>query len=129
MANQLFLKIPEKELVLEILKLFGINDFNDNNYFTKKTISQLNIVDKMNNYKTKLSFYYIPCKSKLYLENITLPILNSFRYFIGGITSVILMNRCTILFFNFFKYPSGTSRSLKLTTKICLIFFTREVSL
>ena len=49
------------------------NDFNDNNYFTKKTISQLNIVDKMNNYKTKLSFYYIPCKSKLYLENITLP--------------------------------------------------------
>ena len=35
MKNQLFLKKPEKELILEILKLFGINGLDDSNYFTK----------------------------------------------------------------------------------------------
>lgn len=71
MKNQLFLKKPEKELILEILKLFGINGLDDNNYFTKKKLDELNTVDKIKEYKTKLSIYYIPCKSKLYLENIT----------------------------------------------------------
>ena len=49
-----------------VLKLNSQEDF----YFTKQDLTNLNIIDKMNNIKEKLQIYYLPCKSKVYLKDL-----------------------------------------------------------
>ena len=69
---QLFKSIPDREFTLQLLKLYGIKDFTDTHYFTKRDLESLDIVNKLNEIKNKLDEYYIPCKSKTYLNEITL---------------------------------------------------------
>ena len=70
--NQLFKIIPDKLFVLSIIKLYGINDFNDNHFFTKKNIEELKTIDKLNELKIDFQKYYLPCKFKIYFDNITI---------------------------------------------------------
>lgn len=70
--NQLFKNIPDRSFVIELLNLYGIEDFDDNKYFTIKTLEKLNTIQNLNNIKDKLNEYYIECKSKTYLTDITL---------------------------------------------------------
>ena len=69
---QLFKIIPSRQFTLELLQLYGINDFVETHYFTKDDLDKLNIVQELNNIKYKLEKYYIPCKSKVYLKDINL---------------------------------------------------------
>jgi hypothetical protein len=64
--------IPDREFTIKLLNLYGIEDFTDNHFFIKNDLDKLNTIDKLNDIKDLLSDYYIPCKSKVYLENITL---------------------------------------------------------
>ena len=68
MKNQLFRISPELEFTENLLKLFGINDINDNHSFTRKNLEDLKTVEKINELKEKLDKYYRPCKSKKYLQ-------------------------------------------------------------
>tara|TARA_Y100000590_G_scaffold456043_1_gene605793 strand:- start:1766 stop:2161 length:396 start_codon:yes stop_codon:yes gene_type:complete len=68
--NQLFKNYPSEEFVIELLNIYGIQDFYDNHYFTKKDLEDLNTIQKLNEFKETLINYYIPCKAKLYLNNI-----------------------------------------------------------
>jgi len=68
--NQLFKNYPNEEFVINLLNIYGIKDFSDNHYFTKKDLEELNTIDNLNQLKDKLSSYYIPCKAKLYVNNI-----------------------------------------------------------
>ena len=70
--NQLFKNIPDRSFVIELINLYGIEDFDDDKYFTKKTLEKLNTIEKINDICDKLSEYYIDCKSKTYLTDITL---------------------------------------------------------
>jgi len=70
--NQLFKNMPERSFVITLINLYGIEDFDDNKYFTKKTLEKLNTIEKINDIRDKLSEYYIDCKSKTYLTDITL---------------------------------------------------------
>jgi hypothetical protein len=70
--NQLFKNIPERSFVITLINLYGIEDFDDDKYFTKKTLEKLNTIEKINDMCDKLSEYYIDCKSKTYLTDITL---------------------------------------------------------
>lgn len=70
--NQLFKIIPEKKFILELLKLYGIEDLEDTRFFTKDNLNSLNTVENVINIKDKLYIYYLPCKSKVYLKDITL---------------------------------------------------------
>ena len=72
MKNQLFIITPEKQLVINILTLYGIHGFDDIHYFTKEDLEELNTIQKLNEYIPELKKYYIPCKSKIYLENINI---------------------------------------------------------
>ena len=45
MKNQLFKVIPDKNITLSLLNLFGIHDFNDNHSFTKLNLIDLKTVD------------------------------------------------------------------------------------
>tara|TARA_Y100001958_G_C21153163_1_gene488797 strand:- start:198 stop:590 length:393 start_codon:yes stop_codon:yes gene_type:complete len=68
--NQLFKIHPNKELVEKLLNIFGINDFCDNHYFTKEDLIELETVKELNKLKEALRPFYIPCKAKIYLEDI-----------------------------------------------------------
>ncbi len=70
--NQLFKNMPDRSFVIELINLYGIKDFDDDKYFTKKTLETLNTIENLNSIKDKLNEYYIECKSKTYLTDITL---------------------------------------------------------
>ena len=70
--NQLFKNVPDRSFVIELINLYGIEDFDDNKYFTIKTLEKLNTIQNLNSIKDKLNEYYIECKSKTYLTDITL---------------------------------------------------------
>ena len=70
--NQLFKNMPDRSFVIELINLYGIKDFDDDKYFTKKTLETLNTIQNLNGIKDKLNEYYIECKSKTYLKDITL---------------------------------------------------------
>lgn len=68
---QLFTKKVDIELLLRILKCFGLKDLNDKRLFSKYDIIQNSTVQKLIELKAELEMYYLPCKSKIYLENMT----------------------------------------------------------
>ena len=70
MNNQLFYKIPEKELVSKILSYFIPDIFDTNFYFTRKDIEDKNILEDMKDDLHVLSTYYLPCKRKIYFTNV-----------------------------------------------------------
>lgn len=88
--NQLFKIIPDRSFLSDIIKLFGINDLDENIHFTNNDLDKLNTASKLIEFVPKLKEYYIPCKSKLYLNNIDnkraitilKQILKVFNYFI-----------------------------------------------
>ncbi len=69
--EQLFKKIPSKEFVEDILKLFIPNGFQDSYYqFSRKMITEKNIIEKLNLLMPQLKNHYMNCKHKKYLENL-----------------------------------------------------------
>lgn len=69
--NQLFKKKPSIEIVEKIVQSFGLKDLNDDSFFSKKDLEQNNLLEKIRDQVKVLGEYYLPCKSKIYLENIT----------------------------------------------------------
>ena len=70
MKNQLFRISPDLKVSLTILNLFGISDFEDNHTFTKYNLKELDTVNKMQEIIDDLNKYYLPCKSKVYLNKL-----------------------------------------------------------
>ena len=68
--NQLFKIIPDRNIIIELLNLFGIQDFNDNRYFTKQDMIDLKTINNITSIIDKLKDYYLPCKSKIFLNNL-----------------------------------------------------------
>jgi len=69
--NQTFRNLPNINIINCLLETFGLENLDDNRLFTKEHMVEIDTVNKINNLKTKLSEYYLPCKCKNYLENIT----------------------------------------------------------
>ena len=72
-VNQLFRTMPDRSFVISLLNLYGIEDFNDTRYFTRENLETLNTAEELKELKEKLKDYYIPCKARTYLEEITIP--------------------------------------------------------
>ena len=68
--NQLFKITPSFELVLKIIKTFGLSDFNDNRNFSRRDLSVLGTVEKIIELKPELEKCYLPCKSRTYLNDL-----------------------------------------------------------
>lgn len=66
--NQLFLKEPSKEILLEIFNYLGYESFNDKKSFSQKTIT--NVYDKIIPLLYNLKKYYIPCKANIYFNTL-----------------------------------------------------------
>ncbi len=72
LKNQLFKTHPPEEFVINLLHFFGLNDFSDETEFTKIDLANINTIRNINNIKSELERYYLPCKSKIYLDNINI---------------------------------------------------------
>ena len=72
-VNQLFRTMPNRSFVISLLNLYGIEDFNDTRYFTRENLETLNTAEELKELEEKLKNYYIPCKARTYLEEITIP--------------------------------------------------------
>tara|TARA_B110001469_G_C9559889_1_gene277732 strand:+ start:112 stop:507 length:396 start_codon:yes stop_codon:yes gene_type:complete len=70
--NQLFRILPDINTLLILLATFGLSSLTDTKFFTKKLMDELGTIYKINNIKDELYKYYLPCKSKIYIEDITL---------------------------------------------------------
>ena len=69
--NQNFRKNPDMQIIQSILETFGLDNLEDDRFFTKEHMKEINTIDNINLLKSKLNEYYLPCKSKIYLNNIT----------------------------------------------------------
>ena len=69
--NQLFRILPDNEIILILLKTFGLTSLQDTNFFTKDTLKEQNTLQKLDAIHDTLESYYLPCKSKNYIENLT----------------------------------------------------------
>ena len=68
--NQLFKIIPDGKIITLILDAFGLDDLEDTRFFTKEHMNDIETVNKLNEMKKELSEYYIPCKSRKYLDSL-----------------------------------------------------------
>ena len=68
--NQLFRVLPDIDIINILLESVGLSSLEDTNFFTKETIKELNTVEKINEIKGILESYYLPCKSKVYLNKL-----------------------------------------------------------
>lgn len=68
---QLFCEIPDDEFMKNLLNCYGITDLNDNHEFNKIDLVELDTVNKLIDFIPELILYYLPCKAKIYLQDIT----------------------------------------------------------
>ena len=68
--NQLFKKRPSQETIITILHCYNLSGVDDSKSFTKKDLVQFETVKKIEENITILKELYLPCKSKIYLNNL-----------------------------------------------------------
>ncbi len=68
---QLFCDIPSEQFLIQLLKCYGVQNLDDFHEFNKGDLVELNTVDKLNELIPELILYYLPCKAKIYLNDIT----------------------------------------------------------
>ena len=71
MNNQLFKVIPTEEVCLEVLYCFGLKSIDDMTNFSKNDLETLSTVEKIYLIKHKLEQFYIPCKARTYLNELS----------------------------------------------------------
>ena len=70
MKNQLFRKVPSKDVVIRILKLHGIEGFDLAKSFTIKDFEERAVASKIKQFQPDLRTYYLKCKWK-YITDLT----------------------------------------------------------
>lgn len=68
---QLFCDLPSEEFLIQLLKCYGIQGLTDTHEFNKGDLVEMNTVDKLYDLIPELILYYLPCKAKVYLNDIT----------------------------------------------------------
>ena len=68
--NQLFRKIPDETIIKKILLAFGYNSFNEKKTFSRKDLEKIKTVEKILELKSELEKFYLPCKSRSYLNGL-----------------------------------------------------------
>jgi len=69
--NQLFKSVPPDFIIINVLKAFGLESLRDSTEFSKEDILTNNTIEKLYQLKNELEKYYLPCKARTYLNDIT----------------------------------------------------------
>ena len=65
--DQLFRKYPSDEIINKVLSTFMISDIDDQKTFSRVDMKYINTCEKLQNLKSELEEFYIPCKARTYL--------------------------------------------------------------
>ena len=68
---QLFGILPDEDFMNQLLQCYGLRDLSDSHEFNKGDLIELNTVNKLTDLIPELVIYYLPCKAKIYLNDIT----------------------------------------------------------
>lgn len=68
--NQLFKSHIPEEVLTKVLACFSYNNIDDIASFSKADLEKWSTVQKMEGIKEEICKYYLPCKSRLYLEDL-----------------------------------------------------------
>ena len=69
--NQLFRTLPNEEIVNKVLCCFGLQNLQDAKTFSRNDLVKINTVEQIYKLKKELEEYYLPCKARTYLNQIT----------------------------------------------------------
>ena len=69
--NQLFKTPPTEDICALVLGAFGLDSIEDTTNFSKKDLEVIGTVDKLYELKQQLEFFYIPCKARTYLNDLS----------------------------------------------------------
>ena len=68
---QLFTEKPSIEFITSLLRCYGIQSLDDNKEFCKEDLTDFGTIDKLEELIPEMILYYLPCKSQIYLKDIT----------------------------------------------------------
>ena len=68
--EQNFRNRPDIKFISTLLDTFGLDNLEDDRYFTKEHMKENLTVEKINELLPQMNDYYLPCKSKIYLKDI-----------------------------------------------------------
>jgi hypothetical protein len=68
--NQLFRVLPDEAIVNKLLLAFGLVSLLDKNNFSRRDLETLGTVKAIENMKSDLDKYYLPCKARNYLHDL-----------------------------------------------------------
>lgn len=68
--NQNFKNTPDIKFIMTLLETFGLSGLEDDRYFTKEHMKEINTVENIDKIKSQLEEYYLPCKAKIYLKDL-----------------------------------------------------------
>jgi len=68
--NQLFKNYIPYELLIKLVNCFGYTDIDNDYSFSKNELDNLNSVSKVNEIKDELMKFYLPCKVKVYFNDL-----------------------------------------------------------
>ncbi len=69
--NQLFTRVIDLQVVNNLVRCLGLSDINDQRTFTRYDLRRVNAVARVQDMVPVLQTFYIPCKARLYLTEIT----------------------------------------------------------
>ena len=67
--RQLFSKKLDLEILKKVMHTYKIKKLNQH-VFSRGTLDEINILERLKDIKEELNQYYVPCKAKKYLEDI-----------------------------------------------------------
>ena len=70
-VNQLFKINPDHFILEKLLEAFHLENIHDSRFFTKENMKINNTTQLIIDLIPLLKKYYLPCKAKIYLKNIT----------------------------------------------------------
>lgn len=68
--NQLFRKPLGETIIQKIVEAFGFRSLQDRRNFSRSDLIKLKTVNKIQELKTELEVYYLPCKARTYLNDL-----------------------------------------------------------
>lgn len=69
--NQLFITKPFEHDINEIIKMFGLKDYNDDTQFTTLDMDKNNTIENFKRNSKIFTIYYMPCKKKIFFDKLT----------------------------------------------------------
>ena len=69
--NQLFRKKVDIDTLMMVMRCFGLTGLTDKRSFCRSDLMDIHTVTNLHDMVSTLEEFYMPCKSKVYLENLT----------------------------------------------------------